>query len=370
MYCLVGKPERSAKIGRLQMPTGVKARSPQRLSALLANVLAGAVVVVLASLSGAASRAPAAPPAGCTVQLPTPLLVPIGTVPAGILIDDACEFVYATNPIMNRVEVFSLQTLALQDPIQVGAQPRGLDTRPGTNLLYVANSGGNNISVVDLTRRLEIRKVKFAANSSNDRAGFIAFHSLGRALFATVFNGSGYGGRMLELDPAADAVIPRSDFYTFGQLTPNTVVRASYDRNVLAIGQPSSLQIYRALNNSFPLHVDMSLTDVGVNLTGSTFFVVPGGFVLDGNLNQIGTVTGGSGSRGGAVDPTGTIAYRALASKIEILNLITFLKTGEIALTDSVTGSTAYASAGQMDLSNDGKLLATTTTTGFVLVSR
>ena len=60
--------------------------------------------------------------------------------------------------------------------------------------------------------------------------------------------------------------------------------------------------------------------------------------------------------------------YRSLASKVEFLNLSTFLVTGDVALGDSVTGSTPYASAGRMDLSADGTLLAVTTSTGFVLV--
>jgi YVTN family beta-propeller protein len=329
------------------------------------------VAVAYVAFSGARSSASAAsPPVGCTVQLATPLLVPIGTVPGGIVIDDACQFVYATNPIMNRVEVFSLQTLTLQEPIQVGAQPQGLDIRPGGASIYVANSGGNNVSVVDVVRRVETRKIKYAGNFSNDRPSSIAIDASGRALFATTFSGSGFGGRVLQLDAALVTATPRPEIWPNGSVTPGTVVRSSYDRSILAIGNSSALNVYRASTDSFLPPLTVNATDVGMNLSGTKFFVVPGGLVLDAGLNQIGTVTGGSGSRGGAVDPTGTVAYRALASKVEILNLITFLKTGEIALGDSVTGSTAYASAGQMDLSGDAKLLAVTTTTGFVLVSR
>ena len=47
-----------------------------------------------------------------------------------LIIDDQCEHIYLTNHTNNTVEVFSLQTGALQAPIQVGSAPSGLDASP------------------------------------------------------------------------------------------------------------------------------------------------------------------------------------------------------------------------------------------------
>ena len=62
---------------------------------------------------------------------------------------------------------------------------------------------------------------------------------------------------------------------------------------------------------------------------------MPGGYVLDAALSLSGTVSLERGPGGGAVDPGGAIGYRAVASRIEMLNLSTFLKTGELSLGDT-----------------------------------
>src|SRR5437899_6174581 len=77
------------------------------------------------------------------------LNVPLSGQLNDILIDDACQHVYVTNASTNHVDVYSLQTGKLDTPIQVGSLPAGLDLSPDGATLYVANSGGNNFSVVD-----------------------------------------------------------------------------------------------------------------------------------------------------------------------------------------------------------------------------
>ena len=340
-----------------------------RLPLLIAVVLVSLCVVGIQATSPRVAAA-------CTVQLASPLVVPLGSVPGGVVIDHACKHVYLTNSLQNRVEVFSLETMTLEEPIDVGAQPVGLDVTPDDSLLYAANSGGNNLSVVNLTRRVEARRLRMAHyQQTNDRPYSIGIASNGKALFSTTFNGSGFGGRVLEIDLATDQIAYRSDAGFGGFVSERTRIRSSHDRSVLTILMGQRIQLYRAVSNTFDPSVFLtsSLSDIGTNASGTMFLTTPVGttpncLVLDAGLNQIGTIINGSGAVGAAVSPNGAIAYRAMASRVEILSLATFLKTGEIALGDSVTGFTPYASAGQVDLSGDGKLLAVTTTTGFALV--
>src|SRR5262245_48874610 len=165
-------------------------------------LIAATVVVALCSSRGLVS----AQAGSCKLTFTSPLFVPMTGTLGDIIIDDGCHYMYLTNTSQNRVEVFSLQTLTLQTPIQVGSQPVGLDITPNGSLLYVANSGGNNISVVDLIRRVELRKVAVPSGFSNDTPYSIAIASNGLALFSTTFAGSGFGARMMQLDVATDQV--------------------------------------------------------------------------------------------------------------------------------------------------------------------
>jgi hypothetical protein len=60
------------------------------------------------------------------------------------------SFVYLSNFSRNRVEVLPLGGLAYGTPVAVGSQPWGLALGRFRDSLYVANSGGTNISVIPL----------------------------------------------------------------------------------------------------------------------------------------------------------------------------------------------------------------------------
>lgn len=89
--------------------------------------------------------------AGVTRQLP------FGGQVADALYHPGRDRLYLTNIALNRVEVFSLADSSFKAPVQVGSRPWGITAWPrdrnGTmgDTLLVANSGGTNISYVDLT---------------------------------------------------------------------------------------------------------------------------------------------------------------------------------------------------------------------------
>ena len=74
---------------------------------------------------------------------------PNGTdVIADLVADD--NYVYLSNFTRNRVELLALGASAYGTPVRVGSQPWGLALGRFRDSLYVANSGGTNISVVPL----------------------------------------------------------------------------------------------------------------------------------------------------------------------------------------------------------------------------
>jgi YVTN family beta-propeller protein len=93
-------------------------------------------------------------------------------LPAGGLVADAivnrnlglAGEVYLTNPFLDRVEVFDIATRSFVADIPVGSRPWGIALWPrdlsGVNAdtIIVANSGGTNVSIVDVGNRVQRRR--------------------------------------------------------------------------------------------------------------------------------------------------------------------------------------------------------------------
>ncbi len=66
---------------------------------------------------------------------------------------------YLTNLSRNRVEVLPIGGVTFLDPVRVGSKPWGLAFNADKSRLYVANSGGTNISVVSPISRVEENRI-------------------------------------------------------------------------------------------------------------------------------------------------------------------------------------------------------------------
>ena len=99
--------------------------------------------------------------AGITKELPAGGLVADGIVNRN---RGAAGEVYLTNHLLNRIEVFDIATRTFVGDIPVGANPWGIALWPrdtlGTNAdtIIVANSGGTNVSIVDVLNRVQRRR--------------------------------------------------------------------------------------------------------------------------------------------------------------------------------------------------------------------
>jgi DNA-binding beta-propeller fold protein YncE len=301
-------------------------------------------------------------------------LVPVGGTLRRILVDPCNAHVYVSNQAQNEIEDYSIATGALQAPIAVGSEPNGFDITPDGALLYVANTGGTNLSVVSLATRTEQRKINTPTGFLDDTPLSLAIAANGRALFSTTFAGSGFGGRMLSLDLATDVISPQTDFFIGGTTTEATVLEASGDRSAIAsvAGDISSAPVflYRAATGAFSPEHDLGgfISEVAVNVDG-TELLVDGTVVLDGSLDQLGTVvpTGGPWA---AYAPSGHVAYRASAAGIDVIDTAHFMVTATIpVIADTTQGSAFGGSAvGNMAVSSDGAWLAMITDHGVTLV--
>ncbi|HTL87413.1 MAG TPA: hypothetical protein VL856_19680, partial [Acidimicrobiia bacterium] len=89
--------------------------------------------------------------------------MPSGSLGADIAVDTVRSTVYVSNINRNELEAWSYgSSLSALAPVAVGAMPWGMVIDNSGSLLLVANSGGTNISKVNLVQRQEQGRVKTA----------------------------------------------------------------------------------------------------------------------------------------------------------------------------------------------------------------
>ena len=145
---------------------------------------------------------------GRTVELPR------GGLIMDAVVDTLRRNLLLTNMEQNRVEVFRLDTEEFGDAIGVGSEPWGMSLDRSGDRLLVANSGGANLSVVDLETEAELENERFftpdvvifdlqqeegdagvqfrvfpfprpESPSFSDRPQYIAVDSIGNYIFST-----------------------------------------------------------------------------------------------------------------------------------------------------------------------------------------
>ncbi|MEZ5398330.1 MAG: beta-propeller fold lactonase family protein [Bryobacteraceae bacterium] len=78
-----------------------------------------------------------------------------------LILDEKRQRVYASNAGYNRIEIYDIRRGRLLEPIEVGQLPRSMAMSLDGSTLYVGNSGGESISIVDLDSRRVVGEVSF-----------------------------------------------------------------------------------------------------------------------------------------------------------------------------------------------------------------
>jgi uncharacterized protein (TIGR03437 family) len=90
--------------------------------------------------------------------------VDIGATTTGLtdmLADPGRQRLYIANPALNRIEIFDMQRRQFVAPLNVGQLPRTLSYGSDSSTLYVANAGGESISIVDLNKGVVTGRVNY-----------------------------------------------------------------------------------------------------------------------------------------------------------------------------------------------------------------
>ena len=120
-------------------------------------------------------------------------IFPIPTTPNGneglkdLVLDEPRGRVYITNSGFNRLEVFDTRNQAFLNPIPVGQLPHQMAMSSDGSLLYVGNTGGESISIVDLNLGKVVDSVIFPAIPRNGTANPVSAQTLAMGQFGLQF---------------------------------------------------------------------------------------------------------------------------------------------------------------------------------------
>jgi uncharacterized protein (TIGR03437 family) len=302
--------------------------------------------------------------------------IPVGLSPneglLDLVYDSSRQRLYISNSGLNRVEVFDIRTGRLQTPIKVGQLPHALALTPDNNTLYVANTGGESISVVDLDQAKVIDRIRFPALPFNGSAAIvnpsvIAYSQ--RGLQIVMSNGTLW--KVIGKDALPRAVSPIIGSSTIPAprnmaSTPNGEFVLLLDGNGYANLYDSLVDDYVQRRQVQPAPIQGYYGPVSAGPRGQYFLV--NGWVLNQSLSPIATAgttqvsqgNGGFGStpgRGGtttqtlarpvpAVFASGTNTFARLTTPVVANNTQVNTAAPQLEIVDVSTGfATSSASA-------------------------
>jgi YVTN family beta-propeller protein len=284
-----------------------------------------------------------------------------------VVISPNSQTAYLTVPSENEVAVLNLATGTFGVPIDVGSKPEGIDITPDGSTLYVCDSGGEAISVVDLATD-QVQTIVTPTNFDDATPWQIGIGDNGTAIFTTTFDGSGFGAYAYLLNLGSDAISTLTSVGDNGLVTEAARVArsADYSTAAIALGDDSGgpISIY-SFGSGTVANVSLNefVSYIAVSGTGSTVMVDGGAhaYVLSGATGALaGTVaTGGFGT---ALDQTGTVGYILSESSVQEVDVARFLTDGSVPLPNGDTAGGALA------ISPDGTTLVALTSGGAVII--
>jgi DNA-binding beta-propeller fold protein YncE len=297
------------------------------------------------------------------------LTYPISTVPNSsttsnqglqdIVFDPVRNLVYISNAGYNRIEVFNTQTMQLQTPIAVGQLPHQMALGLDGNTLYVAETGGETIDIVDLnaesvTGRITLPPIPRIAN-----AAITSVNAMAVGLTALQFLLS--NGNLWEV--VGGQAVPRTGTYVTGVnattgaqtaiATPTyyqSMVGSADGSTILLMGGTGETYLYNGLtdtytasNQVFTAPITGYYGPLGVASNGA--FLLANGLVLNQSLTAIGGATApglvpitppsSSGQTNGiAQSPLRNVAATAPLSQSSFVRMTTPVRT---SITSTIT---------------------------------
>jgi DNA-binding beta-propeller fold protein YncE len=227
-----------------------------------------------------------------------------------ILLDEARGLVYLTNSGYNRIEVFDIKKQHFVNPIPAGQLPHQLAMGGDGKTLYVGNTGGESISIIDLDLGREVDSVVFPPVQRNGTANPIYPRSLAMGYFGLQFvmsNGSLWkvvGNQALPRPADPNGIIPvtLTGCPNCGMLaTPGNDFVLTFSGNGTAYVYDSTADAYVTSRLLIPAPIQGYYDVLGAGPVGAYYLV--NGLIVNPSLTVIGgsatpgatTISGGGG---------------------------------------------------------------------------
>ena len=221
-----------------------------------------------------------------------------------ILLDEPRGLLYVTNSGYNRVEVFDTVQQHFDAPIPVGQLPHAMAMSTDGNTLYVANTGGESISIVDLNLQKVVDHVVFPPIPRNGTAALVYPKTIAMGLFGLQIIES--DGSQWEVVNGNQATVRPADSVTPIKLAAGTggpsysMVATPDNSYILTLDGTGIVYLYNSLADTYQAKRQLYTGTIlgyygpqGAGPAGS--FFLTGGVIMNGSLTVIGgTATPGS----------------------------------------------------------------------------
>jgi len=278
---------------------------------------------------------------------------------------------YIANSGLNRVETFDLRTRKFLAPIKVGQLPRSVALTPDGNTLYVANSGGESISIVDLNKGEVVGRVRFPPIPFNASASIVtpSVIAAGQSGLQIVMN-NGTLWQVIGNDAIPRGVSPAIGADSSGRpLTisaPRTMVSTPNGEYILLLAGNGYVYLYDALADEFvtgrQIFIRATTGSSPVNTIQGLYgavaagprgqYFLANGLILNQSLTPVGSVptVAGPTARGGqqqllsppvaALAVVGTTTFARLTQPIQLTANAPLTETPSVEIVDVNTGAT------------------------------
>jgi len=226
-----------------------------------------------------------------------------------ILLDEARGLVYLTNSGFNRIEVFDIEKQHFVNPIPAGQMPHQMAMGGDGKTLYVGNTGGESIGIIDLDLGRVVDGVAFPPVQRSSTAAPIYPRSLAMGYFGLQFlmsNGTLWkvvGNQALPRPADPNLIVPvtLTGCPNCGMIaTPGNDFILTLSGNGTAYVYDSTADAYVATRLLIPAPITGYYGLLGAGPGGAYFLV--NGLIVNPSLTTIGgsATPGATGTTGGA----------------------------------------------------------------------
>lgn len=217
-----------------------------------------------------------------------------------LLLDEKRQRVYISNSGYNRIEVFDIRRQRFIEPIEVGQLPHSMAMSLDGGTLYVGNTGGESISIVDLDARKVTGEAQFPPLPRPGNQAAIRPVALGMSLAGLQFIMSNGGlwrliGNTATPRPASSIISPNSTTTTLAAPAQYSFASTPGGEYLVALAGNGNAYLYSALSDSYTVARTINQAPIqsyygpAAGAARGAFFTV-NGLILSPSLSVIGGV--------------------------------------------------------------------------------